>query len=880
MAYETMSEPGAIATRPWTRWWWLGSALSERDITRSLERFRDVGFGGVEVSPIYGVRGCEDRAVPFLSPRWTELFGFTLREARRMGLGVDLIAGTGWPFGGPWVPDADAAQQVWVEKLFLDRETQSRRKPAAKRLAEHVADGKRYSLFLAPTEQQVKRAAPGGEGNVLNPFDPDAVRRYFEAFDRAFATLPADVRPRCYFNDSWEVFGANATPEILSEFARRRGYDLREHLQHFAGDGDPDLVRRVRSDYRETIHDITLESFLKPFGDWAHGQNGTGIRNQAHGSPGNLLDCYAAADIPETEVFGPARLTLGGIERLRDLPPDFDTEEEALVCRMASSAAHIAGRPLCSSESFTWLGEHGHVSLEQMKAEVDTLFTLGMNHLFYHGTPFSPEEAEWPGWLFYATTHCAPTNPFWRDLPALNAYIARCQSFLQAGQPDNDLLLYFPFHDLIAGEAGAHDLLQFLTVGRTATWLRENLPEFTEAANGLLRRGWTFDMVSDKQLAEQIRVGDNAEMVAGGNTKYRALVVVGCRHMPPETLERIAALAKAGGTVLIADGLLTDVPGLSNLPRRREKFAALRKELFAAPGCATGDSLENLLTKSGVVREAVTDHGIEFIRRRTSDGWGYFLANPGTKDVSGWIPWNHTARNVVLHDPMGNTTGIGAVRRDPDGVTKLYLEIPAGGSLIVCGDESPGTDAAWPYLRGSNAARSLPDGWHVEFLEGGPTLPVTRTTSSLSDWTTWEADDDSLRAFSGTARYSLRFDAPIAQESPFWELELGRVCHSAHVLLNGTDLGTVIARPWRVRFPSDLLRPENNELVVEVTNLMANRLAALEKEKGDAWRPFLLVNIHYKPFDAATWDPAPSGLIGPVRLFPLSSFDPHEEGAE
>ena len=25
---------------------------------------------------------------------------------------------------------------------------------------------------------------------------------------------------------------------------------------------------------------------------------------------------------------------------------------------------------------------------------------------------------------------------------------------------------------------------------------------------------------------------------------------------------------------------------------------------------------------------------------------------------------------------------------------------------------------------------------------------------------------------------------------------------------------------------------------------------------ADAWRPFLFVNIHYEPFDAADWEPA------------------------
>src|SRR5688500_15909437 len=57
-------------TRPWTRWWWLGSALDAATITRELEALRDAGFGGVELTPIYGARGHESRFVPFLSDAW------------------------------------------------------------------------------------------------------------------------------------------------------------------------------------------------------------------------------------------------------------------------------------------------------------------------------------------------------------------------------------------------------------------------------------------------------------------------------------------------------------------------------------------------------------------------------------------------------------------------------------------------------------------------------------------------------------------------------------------------------------------------------------------------------------------------------------------
>src|SRR5205085_8067055 len=101
-----------------------------------------------------------------------------------------------------------------------------------------------------------------------------------------------------------------------------------------------------------------------------------------HGSPGNLLDLYAAADIPETETFGTNWLTLAGLAPLPDTPPRLGGRADILVGKFASSAAHVAGRPLCSSESFTWLGEHGKVPLAHMKAELDLMFVMGINHVF------------------------------------------------------------------------------------------------------------------------------------------------------------------------------------------------------------------------------------------------------------------------------------------------------------------------------------------------------------------------------------------------------------------------------------------------------------------------------------------------------------------
>src|SRR3954462_3855188 len=75
---------------PWTRWWWPGSAVEREHLAAQLREFSAAGLGGVEITPIYGARGSETRAVEFLSPQWIELLAFTASESRRLGLGVDM----------------------------------------------------------------------------------------------------------------------------------------------------------------------------------------------------------------------------------------------------------------------------------------------------------------------------------------------------------------------------------------------------------------------------------------------------------------------------------------------------------------------------------------------------------------------------------------------------------------------------------------------------------------------------------------------------------------------------------------------------------------------------------------------------------------------
>ena len=249
---------------------------------------------------------------------------------------------------------------------------------------------------------------------------------------------------------------------------------------------------RAIADYRECLGSLLVENFIDPWIAWCH-SHGSLVRNQSHGSPANLLDVYAAVDIPECETFGRSEFDIPG---LRQDPIRRPNDGDPAVLKLASSAAHVAGKKYTSSETLTWMTEHFRTSLSQCKPEIDQMFASGVNHVYFHGAPYSPKGAEFPGWLFYASINMSPTGGMWKDAPALFKYIERCQAFLTAGTPDSDFYLYFPVYDLWSSRTqSAYMMFDIHSMGRT-------MPDVKAAMNGIVAAGFDADYISDKQLLE------------------------------------------------------------------------------------------------------------------------------------------------------------------------------------------------------------------------------------------------------------------------------------------------------------------------------------------------------------------------------------------
>ena len=811
------------------RWWWLGSAVDKENLQWNIKQYADHGIGSLEITPLYGVQGNQANNIPYLSDKWMEMLRETQAYGNAQGIEIDMATGTGWPFGGPWVPlEESACRVIFVEKDIvkgttpdfalsgkdavnskLDRivaydkngrmvDLQS--KEAVKAIAVHI----KYGVM------KVKRAAPGGEGLVIDHFDKRAVANYLRHIEEAFERTGTPY-PRTFFNDSYEVSEATWTPTLFEEFEKRRGYKLEEHLPELI-DADVKTV----ADYRETLSDLLLENFTQQWTAWAHSHGAT-TRNQAHGSPANLIDCYAAVDIPEIEGFG---LSEFGIKGLRTDPGKTrKNDSDYSMFKYAPSAAHVCGKPYTSSETFTWLTEHFRTSLSQLKPDLDLMFCAGVNHMYFHGTCYSPKDDPWPGWKFYASIDMSPTNSIWRDAPYFMQYVERCQSFLQWGQPDNDFLVYLPVRDM--WQKNPKKLLMQFSIhamGKLA-------PEFIKTILDIDKAGFDCDYISERLLMGVTYKNGMLETAAG--TRYKGLIIPGSGNMPETVKAHIADLKAQGAKIF---------------------YHVDAKQLAQA---AKPEQMKTL-------------QSLKAIRRKNPTGYHYFIANLTPNDIETDVPLAVAFQSAALFNPLNGDITPAIVNAG-----KIHLALRSGQSIIVQTYNEAGATVQPVVLlkQQTEQVYALNGPWQLSFIEEAPRVAKS---FALDRPQTWESlDDDSAKVTMGTGVYTttLKLKKRDLKDAQSWQIDLGDVRESARVYINGQFIGCAWSVPY-VLDCKDALKKGVNDIRIEVTNLPANRIADLDR-KGVKWRKMEEINvvdINYKKTTYDQWEPVKSGLNSEVKL--------------
>ena len=835
------------------RWWWFGPSATRQEVAAELQHMKAAGIGGVELQATYPL-AVDDAASGFrnyryLSSEFLDMVGFASRTAHDLGLRMDLTLGSGWPFGGPYIPMGLAAMRLRSDshELAPGRTTVPRPVPyegeslvaaflAPGALGDTEVDsfheldltgsgeipvpngeGPRTLVFFfsSPTGQLVKRAALGAEGYVLDHYNQAAIETHLrEAGDKLLgAAMPGSIHS--IFCDSLEVFGATWTADFLSEFRKRRGYDLQPLLPLLEFDAG-ERSKNLRRDYGRTLTELFEDRFLLPMHDWA-AKNRVLFRMQDYGVPPATLSSYRYVDLPEGEGF-PWRTPTS--------------------TRWASSAAHLFGKPVVSSETWTWIHSPAFRATPlDLKAEADLHFLMGINLLIGHGWPYSPPQEGDPGWTFYAAGALSDRNPWWPVMPELSRYLQRLSYLLRQGKPVVDVALYLPVEDFYAG----------MKPLSTDPELFEQTKELIgpKVIPDILDAGFNFDLIDDGTLRE-------AE-----TQRYKVIVLSGAKFIPEKTRGWLQDFQRKGGTVIAVDHKPeSDWRGLEMVSESR-----------------LGDRISEA-AKPDVQFEAKFED-IGYVHRELADADLYFVANTSN------IAHNFRARFrskypfVELWDPM---TGKSQRLAGNDGEVQLEME-PYGSRVVVFRRSST---APLPAQKLAASSKDLSSGWTLTLGPngGGQTvnLPYSWTTSANTQFFSGTATFTKLVVLSaGDASAHVLLDfgeaVPTASESlatntlggySFAASITPPIREGATIFVNSKRAGSLWAPPYKVDL-TGLIKAGDNTIRIEVYNTAINELsqggrladvAAVTRQYG----------LRFRLQDFDNLRPLPSGILSPLQL--------------
>lgn len=722
-----------------------------------------------------------------------------------------------------------------------------------------------YSL----TGAMNRPSTPAGSGLEVDKLNAQDVAQYFHGYmdpiHQALGDLTGSTL-RYMTMDSWEAGMQNWTDDMIAEFRERRGYDPTPYLPVLAGRvvESADVSDRFLWDFRRTLADM--------FADNYYGTMESQLKKLNMGSYAEASG--VALEIPEDTLLNKSHIDVPmGEFWVRALHP----EAMYLVdVRGAASAAHVYGKPIVATESFTGGGYEAPYTLKKI---ADFWFTQGVNRLVFHTSAEQPLDTK-PGNTMVGTH--INRNITWAEQAApVMQYFARVSYMLQQGSPVADLAYLLP--------EGAPSTMPFWGAGLVPAPPAGYDYDYLNTDILLHRTSVTAD--------GQIHVEGSSAMPEGMN--YRLLVLPPTTQIRLEVLGKLRELVKAGATIVGPRPKTS--PSLMDGPDGDRQVQSLATQLWGDMDGVTdiqhaygkgmtywGLTLDEVLSRLKDAPDFASRGSLDsppaWVHRRSKDADIYFVVNQADapqhidvrlradgKSVEVWRPMDGAVDEVAavsgawMPDRSGNRQpGIEpAAYVEEPGFTTVTLDLAERESVfVVLRNAAP---ARAPATATSETALATMGGpWTLTFPPHWG-APASVEMPELISWTA--SPDPGVKYFSGTARYSKELRAPAAWFRPgeHFFLVLDGVRDLADISINGKPVGLVWAPPYRVEVTA-ALKPGLNQIEIKVTNewtnrIVGDRLGPTEKRVLSDAGPAPRGGVFFGPRE-----PAESGLLGSVRL--------------
>ena len=816
-------------------WWFWNGQMAEADIVHDLDDMHAHGVSSVMIWAYYGLQ------IDYLSDTWFARVQFAVAQARERGMRV-------------WLMDEGSYPTGFAGGAFTRDHPDQRMKALVATSHGSASSGKTVTLTVAPEAMaawavertskttvtlpivngKVTWTAPSGTWDITsadwqyrtpatryvnNPgfakntqysafdfLDPDAARTFLAIVHERYKSAIGDEFGKTvmgFMGDEPDCVAIPWTARSLAEFQDRKGYDLLPRMFSLLTSTPSASDRRVQADYYDVWSALYRENFFRVQADWCAAN---GLEYIVHL---NNDDNLVALAPPAGDYFRDMRyVQMPGVDAIwRQIWPGTVAD----FPKLASSAAHLNGRPRAFSESFAVYGRG--LTIEQAKWVMDYEFVRGINlfecMLYLSDQSQFREYFHPPDWR---------GSPQWDHFPALAQYSNRASYLLSIGAPAARVAIFVPMASLWLGNSAANQ----------ATY---------DIARRLLEAQRDFDFIDEQALTEPAPV-DSGGLRNHSGQLYRTVVVPQGSVLSGAALAALHRFSDAGGVVIFAGSK----PTMAYDATFRDAYTpAIDWGIVDA-----GVKLDSLGASD--VTFAAAAPSVKTLHRRWQDADLYFFFNESASavDVTATLEGSGTVQDW---DPGAGV--IQALASQNPAAVSLHLD-PYGSRFIVIGAEPTGLTPALAPPAGPVTTVTVPDPWELQIGALDQDIP-------LMSWSNL-----GMSGFSGAGLYRTRFTSAFDAGAPL-TLDLGEVRYSARVWVNGHDLGVRAWRPFRWDITADL-KPGDNEIEVEVRNTGANELSGDPAHLADVQAKGWLQGSYFSTYSKFDAEMVPSGLMGPVRI--------------
>ena len=520
-----------------------------------------------------------------------------------------------------------------------------------------------------------------------------------------------------------------------------------------------------------------------------------------------------------------------------------------MINKYVSSAANLTGKRLVSCEEMTDTYTVFNTTPENLKIGGDQSAITGVTHSVFHGFNYSPPEAPYPGWLRYGGYY-NENNTWWPYFHLYNEYKGRLSALLQHVTMCTDIAILPPNDDMWSNIGSQMEPFPSIT----------HVEYFTLVWEAINKNGNGCDYVSQRVIGD-------AEMKNGimhyGPKKYHTIFLVQVDSLGAGTAKKLYDFVASGGRVFCIETYPSKSPGWKDYEIRDKEVLSMIEKMKSFPD-------RFILIKKpdkdfiGWYRNIQEKYSIApYLRIETPDPYvmqNRYQADDGSEIfyiINSHIHNSHRTKitfpvNIIrnrqgwIWDPVdGNRYRI-TLGKD----NSITLDMgPADSFLFIFDKQKKGSD--WkPLPVGSQSAKTLPNGWSLEFRHCNDGSVKAFNSDILKDI----KDLPEFVSFAGTIIY--RNYIVITDLKPSF-LNLGKVYGISELKVNGKECGVKWYGRRIFRVDEHLVRGDNL-IEIKVTTTMGNYMKSLtDNPIAQYWTN---EKNKIQPLQSM-------GLIGPVTVY-------------